>query len=109
MSVYSFKVNLKPDEALEYLKNNMDSELIYEEVHEYQDIIKSYVLIFEKYYFRSKNRAALTVTINNFNGETEISSISAGSSEGMIFNFDWGAGDDFASGVKDLFEEFIIE
>jgi len=87
----------------------MDCELIYEEAHEYQDVIKSYVLIFEKYYFRSKNRAALTVTINNFNGETEISSISAGSSEGMIFNFDWGAGDDFASSVKSLLNKFVIE
>lgn len=109
MSVYNFKVNISPEEAFVYLKNNMNSELIYEEAHEYQDVIKAYVLIFEKYYFRSKNRAALTVTINNFNKDTEISSISAGSSEGMIFNFDWGAGDDFAASVKRLLKKFVAE
>ncbi|MFA6941164.1 MAG: DUF6054 family protein [Clostridiaceae bacterium] len=109
MSVYNFKVNLSPEEAFRFLKNNMNSELIYEEAHEYQDVIKAYVLIFEKYYFRSNNRAALTVTINNFNGDTEISSISAGSSEGLIFHFDWGAGDDFAASVKSLLEKFVVE
>lgn len=103
MSIYKFKVSLNPEEAFNRLKDNMSGELIYEEAH-----AQAYVLVFEKYYFRSKNRAALTVTINNFNGDTEISSVSAGSSEGMIFNFDWGAGDDFASSVKYLFEEFII-
>lgn len=109
MSIYKFKVSLSPEEAFDYLKNNMTSELIYEEAHTREECIKSYILIFEKYYFRSENRAALTVTINNFDGDTEINSISAGSSKGMIFNFDWGAGDDFAASVESLFKKFLTE
>ncbi|MDR3600461.1 MAG: DUF6054 family protein [Desulfosporosinus sp.] len=35
--------------------------------------------------------------------------ISTGSSEGMIFNFDWGAADSFASSVQKVLERFIIE
>ncbi len=109
MGVYSFKVSKSPLEALEYLKRRMDYELVYEKVHNIKGDMTSIIVVYEKYFMRNSSRAALTVTMNDFNGVTEIESISAGSSQGMIFNFDWGAGDKFANSVKNLFEDYIID
>lgn len=64
-------------------------------------------LIFEKYFMRVKNRVALVVIIDNIYGQTDVRSVSTGSSEGMIFNFDWGAADSFASSVHDILGDYI--
>ncbi|MDF1617688.1 DUF6054 family protein [Petrocella sp. FN5] len=109
MSIYSFKVNKTPLEALEYLKRGMDEELVYEKVHDVAGNMRSIIVIYEKYFMRNSSRASLVVAINNFNKVTEIETISSGSSQGMIFNFDWGAGDEFAHSVKHLFEDSIID
>ncbi|WP_420029315.1 DUF6054 family protein [Paenibacillus alvei] len=65
--------------------------------------------VYEKYYFRSKNRAALIIMIDNLRGVTNVRVVATGSSEGLIFNFDWGAADDFASSVESILEEYIID
>ena len=49
---------------------------------------------------RSSNRASLTVTIDNFEGETKVHAVASGSSEGMFMRFDWGAGNNFANSVE---------
>lgn len=108
MSSYNFAVAMTPLEAFEYLKRNMKYELVHERVHPITDGMYSIIVIYEKYFMRNNSRASLVVTIHNFNGVTEIESISAGSSQGVFFNFDWGAGDEFASSVKNLFESYIV-
>lgn len=100
MSSYSFKVVLTPLEVLNHLKKNMPYELVHERVYPLDDDMCNVVLIFEKYYIRTSSRAALTVIVHNYYGATVVEALSAGSSQGMIFSFDWGAGDDFASSVK---------
>ena len=40
---------------------------------------------------RTSNRASLTVTIDNFEGKTNVHAVAAGTSEGLL-RFDWGAG-----------------
>ncbi|MEQ7050938.1 DUF6054 family protein [Paenibacillaceae sp. P-4] len=54
-------------------------------------------------------RAALIVMIDNLRGVTNVRVVATGSSEGLIFNFDWGAADDFASSVESILEEYIID
>lgn len=66
-------------------------------------------MVFEKYYFRVSNRAALVVIIDNIKGTTGVRAISTGSSQDMIFNFDWGAADNFTNSVRNILEEYIIK
>ena len=109
MSKYNFKVNIDPEAALGIVKGHQNSDLVHEEFFDLGEGRSTGTLIFEKYYFRASNRAALIVIIDNLQGFTEVRSISTGSSQGMIFNFDWGAADNFANSVKESLREYIIE
>lgn len=109
MAIYTYKVSLTPKEAFEMIKENQNAELVYEEDFNLEGDKFTGTLIFEKYYIRASNRAALIVLIDNFNGITDIRSISTGSSQGMIFNFDWGAADSFANSVGDILRNYIID
>ncbi|MDR3583721.1 MAG: DUF6054 family protein [Desulfosporosinus sp.] len=109
MSINNFKVSISPKEALELVKLNENADLVHEETHDLGNGIYIGTLVFEKYFMRVKNRVALVVIIDNIYGKTDVRAISTGSSEGMIFNFDWGAADSFASGVQKVLERFIIE
>jgi hypothetical protein len=108
MSVCSFRVNIQPMEALKMVIENQDADLIHEEIHELGESRHLCVLVFEKYFFRTSNRAALTVIIENKDGVTGVRSIAAGTSQGMIFSFDWGAAEDFAYSVRDILEDYVI-
>ncbi len=83
-------------------------ELVSEDVFEGEDYIA--VMLYQQYFMRAKNRAALMVVIAGREGETatKVKTVATGSSEGLIFDFDWGAADDFAyepiSLLKDKFE-----
>ena len=109
MSKLSFNVNLMPSEALDLVRKNQNADLVHEEFNELGEDRFIGTLIYEKYYFRSKNRAALIVIIDNLKGPTNVRAIATGSSEGLIFNFDWGAADNFVTSVEKILGEYIIE
>lgn len=109
MSKYVFNVSISPEEAYELIKQEEIAELIDEELVDFENGIYIGTLIFEKYYFRTSNRAALIVVVDNVNGKTRVKSIATGTSQGLIFNFDWGAADNFAGSVRDILAGFIIE
>lgn len=112
MNKYTFEVNITPDKVVELVKDKQDAELVHEEVLEADDGKMVATLIFEKYYFRTSNRAALIVITDNFKGQgqghTEVRSIATGSSQGLFFNIDWGAASNFANSVKTILEEYIV-
>jgi hypothetical protein len=108
MSQYSFIVNLTPSAAMGKIKEEENADIVYEEFHDIGNEKYFGTIIFEKYFMRVSNRVALVVLINNLNGETQVTSVATGSSQGMIFNFDWGAADDFAVSVREIFEDYII-
>lgn len=108
MSEYSFNVNISPREAMEIIKSRQDASLLHEELFNLGGEKYIGILIFEKYYFRAENRAGLTVIVDNTTGNTKIKSIVSGSSKGMIFNFDWGAGDNFANSVHSILRKYEI-
>jgi hypothetical protein len=108
MSTYNFKVSISPIEALDLVKQNEDADLVHEETHDLGNGRYIGTLIFEKYYMRVKNRVALVVIIDNIYGQTDVRSIATGSSDGMIFNFDWGVADSFANSVQDILSDYII-
>lgn len=109
MSKYNFKVNLSPQETYELVKTHQRADLVHEEFIHLDSNQSIGTLIFEKYYIRSENRAALVVIIDNIKGYTDVRSISTGSSKGWLFNFDWGASDNFASSVKRILRSYIID
>ncbi len=108
MSKDNFKVSLDALTTLETIKNSQDSELVHEEIVDVGNGKMVATLIFEKYFIRAKNRAALVITLDNIEDHTDLRIISTGSSQGMIFNFDWGAADSFVSSVRKSLEDYII-
>lgn len=109
MSKRSFNVSITPYQALELVMNQQNADLVHEEYHPLGEGKEIGTQVYEKYYFRSKNRAALIVMTDNLRGVTNVRVVATGSSEGLIFNFDWGAADDFASSVESILEEYIID
>ena len=108
MSKYAFNVDLSPVDAFNMVKRGEEAELVHDEFNDLGDGKYSGTLIFEKYYMRVSNRAALIVIIDNLKGRTEVRVVATGSSQGMIFNFDWGASNNFASSVRNILKQYII-
>lgn len=57
-------------------------------------------MVFEKLYYRVKNRLTLTVVIDDFEGTTRVHYVSGGGGTNALFNFDWGASHKFSSVVE---------
>lgn len=112
MSKLAFNVSITPREVLELVKKHQrdkGTELIHEELHDLGDNKAIGILVFQKYYFRASNKAALVVFADNLKGSTEVRSVSTGSSQSVLFNFDWGAADDFANSTRDILREYLLE
>lgn len=108
MSKTGFKVSLPLIQAMELIKEGQNSELVHEEILDIGDGKLTATLIFEKYFFRSSNRAALIVILDNLEGVTDLRVVSTGSSQGLVFNFDWGASSDFVESVRWSLKDYII-
>ncbi|MFZ5967414.1 MAG: DUF6054 family protein [Bacillota bacterium] len=109
MSKYNYRVSITPREVFHVVKENQNADLVHEEFFDLGEGKAIGTLIFEKYYFRASNRAALVVIIDNLQGFTEVRSIATGSSQGWLFNFDWGAADDFAGSVENGLRGYFID
>ncbi|MCC3374751.1 DUF6054 family protein [Cohnella sp. REN36] len=107
MSKLVFAVGLSAYGAFEKVRDSHDAELVHEEYHDLGDGRGIGTLVFEKYYFRTSNRAALVVIVDSLRGETEVRAVATGSSEGLFFNIDWGAGSNFVRSVADILEDDI--
>lgn len=55
----------------------------------------------------TSNRASLTVTIDNFEGQTNEHAVATGNSEGLL-RFDWGTGKNFSNSVENALNPYII-
>jgi hypothetical protein len=83
----------------EILNNGISCELI-DEVRHKVDNVDIYVRVFEKYYWRSSNRASLTLTVIGSGDLINVSAIGSGGGQGVFFKMSWGAEDDFVSIVE---------
>ncbi len=59
------------------------------------------ILVFEKYFMRTSNRASLTVTVDNLQNGTRVHAAASGGGKDTLFSFDWGAGGSFEQSVED--------
>lgn len=106
-----FKISVSPFEGANLILNapNSKDDLVYWEHHLVGDDGKQIcTLIFERYYFRTKGRASLTVIIENFDGENKVRCITSGSAEGII-NVDFGASKNFVDWLKDVLKEYTLK
>ena len=59
-----------------------------------------HVLVFEKYYWRTSNRASLTVVVSGEDGNVCVDAISSGGGRGVFFRFSWGAETSFTGAIE---------
>ncbi|MEK4852421.1 DUF6054 family protein [Paenibacillus sp. FSL H7-0756] len=110
---YQLNVELQPGEVVMLIKEGMTqrSELLYEELNEVGNGRMIGTLIYERFYFRSRNQAALVIIVDNLLRGTvsNVRLIPAGASQGLILKMDWGAGQSFASTVEEILEDYVVK
>ena len=112
MEKMDFYVYLSPKEAAEKVKEAVTAGLYSGEIlDEYVRILPNgkeiIMVLFEKYYMRSGNRATLTFLADNLEEHTRVP-LSAGG-QVVIFRFDWGAGASFSTSARDALAEYICK
>ena len=112
MSVREFTVTISPAAAMNVIETfvvtgSISGTLVDRYVRRIGEH-EVHVVVLEKYYMRSSNRASLTVTIDNLEGQTKVHAVASGSSEGMFMRFDWGAGNNFANSVESALGSYIV-
>lgn len=88
MEVFDKKVNLTVEEAMEVVKKKITESISGECIDAYQireNTGSCYVAVFEKYYYRAKNRLTFTVVIDDFSGTTRVHGVGGGGSSGAFF------------------------
>ncbi len=109
--VLRFDISLQPDAAITLVKEGLteQSELLHQELHDLGDGRMIGTLVYERYFFRTGNQAALVVIVDNLCGVSKVRLIPAGSSNSLIFKIDRGAGKSFASSVEKILSAYILK
>lgn len=112
MDIREFNVSLTPEEAADLIEEAIvEWSISGTLVDRYQRVIgekEVLVLVLEKYYARTSNRCSVTVTLDNFEETTQVRAASSGSSEGVFFRFDWGAGADFVDRIEGALRDYQV-
>jgi hypothetical protein len=64
-----------------------------------------YLMVFDKYFMRNSSRASLTVSVIGNGDEIWVDAVGSGGGQGAIFNFSWGAEEDFISVVGEILND----
>lgn len=103
-------VCISPLEAAEKVKDavtgSFSGEIIDEVRRTLPDGKEIVLILFEKFYMRSGNRATLTFLADNLEGKTKVHLSAGGGGQGMFIRFDWGAGDSFTTLAMDALQGF---
>lgn len=63
---------------------------------------KAVLLVFEKYYIRSSNRASLSIMLTQVYDTVYVDAVGAGGGQSALFRFSWGAEENFVNLVRDI-------
>ena len=106
MAMTTFKGQGDITEIVKYLESGIESygmtnQLVHA-INRGTEDNRVYLLIFEKWYYRTSSRASLTVMVTQNEDQIIVDAISAGGGQGLIFRFSWGAEENFVGVVRDL-------
>lgn len=111
--VRDFYVDITPIDALRVIEQSIVTGSISGKVLDvYKRAVgdqEMVVCVIEKFYYRTSNRASLTVTLDNLEGITKVHAAASGGGAGAFMRFDWGAGSNFVDGVGRALKDYIIE
>ena len=106
----NINVNLTIDEAVKKIEIS-DIGLTFsikgKRIVEFSNEKKCVVLVGEKYFYRARNYASVTIILNNVGDYTNIGIITAGA-KGDFLEFDFGAGKKFKKQIKEIFNGYIV-
>lgn len=70
---------------------------------------KAIIVVIEYYTWRNNNQMTATVVLSNVEKNTKVHIVVGGSSQGIVFNYDYGAGDSLKEKIKSLFRTYEIK
>lgn len=59
------------------------------------------VVVCDKHFFRVSNRVSLTVVVATDSSATRVTAMGSGGGASLLWRFDWGAEEDFASSLEE--------
>lgn len=101
-------VSITPKEVIGVINRKLSDEEVDRTSFDLGDGKYIEIGVYERYFFRSNNRGGLIVTADNVEGYTKVKLVSTGTSEGFVFNFDWGAGDKYINIIKNILKDYRI-
>ncbi|WP_186577199.1 DUF6054 family protein [Aquibacillus kalidii] len=105
-----FRLNIKPLEAAVKLASDeqLKAYIAHSDYKESgEDDKQISIIVLEKFFFRNGSSASLTITIDNFGGETVMKCVSTGNGEGIL-DIGWGAGTSFIKSASQALDEHIV-
>ncbi|MFP4478026.1 MAG: DUF6054 family protein [Candidatus Izemoplasmatales bacterium] len=70
----------------------------------------TYFIVVEKFFYRTSNRASLSIVITEFDEYTSIiEAVGAGGGQGWIFKFDWGVKNKFERAIPNILSQNHIQ
>ena len=78
----------------------------YNIIHQSRVTNDTYFIVLEKYFFRTSNRASLSIVVSeNEYGDAIVEAIGSGGGQGMFFKFDWGVKGSFENKIRRILDE----
>ncbi len=110
MAKQSFRKNEDINVTLKFLQENLPSMGITMELVDrsilHIDNTTIHLLVYEKYYYRSRNRTSLSVLVVGNNHEVHIDLISSGGGAGVFIRWSLGAENSFVNQVSSLLRRY---
>ncbi|MCL1632232.1 DUF6054 family protein [Sporolactobacillus sp. CPB3-1] len=78
------------------------------ESHTEEAGIAQCILVYQRYFLRNSNYAAMTVVIDNLGGKTKVTVVATGGSGSLLTSWDWGAASDWLSDSTACFSDYIV-
>lgn len=108
----TIRVSLSLEEAAERIEKRILGDSVSGELIDKYEIAgsegKVLVMVFEKFYYRAGNRLTLTLTIDDYQGESRIHYVGGGGGTGSFIKFDWGAAEAFENSIEFILHDYII-
>ena len=104
-------ITLSPEEGAELLQQWVEEQgnIIDNCVVDFGEDKKAIVVVIEYYTWRNSNQMTATVVLDNSEKNTKVHIAVGGSSQGIIFSYDYGARNSLEEKLKSLFKIYEVK